>query len=114
MWRISTKWTTAPHLVGMTRNCVNARFFSSHNSIDNVIPKPFDAIPGPKPLPFIGNSREMKNNLGRFSLYLHDGFEKYGDIYRLKGMGMLNLLIIKLSLVMFNKYFSLSRTFLIY
>lgn len=53
--------------------------------------KPYSEIPGPRQLPFIGNGRQMAANSQRFWLYLHDGFDKYGDIYRLNVFGKLSM-----------------------
>ena len=50
-------------------------------------PLPFSVMPGPKALPLIGNSLELKKNFERLRLYYQEGFEKYGKIYRVKGMG---------------------------
>ena len=66
-------------------SCIISARFSSR---DAEVAKPFDAMPGHKPLPFIGNSWELKNNLSRINYYYQESFEKYGDIYRLKTMGM--------------------------
>ena len=51
-------------------------------------PLPFSAMPGPKPLPLLGNSLELKKNLENLRLYYREGFNKFGDIYRIKGIGM--------------------------
>ena len=42
---------------------VSARFPSSWKTEGGASSKPFDAMPGSKPLPFIGNSWEVNNNL---------------------------------------------------
>ena len=55
--------------------------------------KPFSEIPGPRQLPLIGNGREMAANSRRFWMYLHEGFEKYGEIYKLNAFGKLEPLI---------------------
>ena len=49
--------------------------------------KPFSAMPGPRPLPVIGNTREMLVNRNTLHLYLEQCFEKYGDIFKLKQFG---------------------------
>ena len=49
--------------------------------------KPYSEIPGPRQLPFIGNGREMVANTSRFWMYLHEGFDKYGEIYKLNAFG---------------------------
>ena len=46
--------------------------------------KPFDAMPGPKPLPVLGNLLEIKKNTKRLRYYLHEGLQKYGGIARLR------------------------------
>ena len=68
---------------------VSARFPSSLKTEGGASSKPFDAMPGSKPLPFIGNSWEVNNNLKMTQLLLLRCFENYGDVYRLKGMGTL-------------------------
>ncbi len=50
-------------------------------------PKPFSDIPGPAPVPFLGNSMELKKNYDRLQYYYHDCFEKYGSIFKLKTVG---------------------------
>lgn len=49
--------------------------------------KPFSAMPGPKPLPVVGNMRDMYNNSSTFHLYLDKCFKEYGDIFKLKIFG---------------------------
>ena len=51
-------------------------------------PLPFSAMPGPKPLPLLGNSLELNKNLENLRLYFQEGFNKFGDIYKIKGTGM--------------------------
>ncbi len=51
------------------------------------LPKPFNAIPGPAQIPLLGNSLELKGNIERLRFYIHDCFEKYGSIFRLKPIG---------------------------
>lgn len=46
--------------------------------------KPFSAIPGPKGLPLVGNSKELSANVNRIRLYYAECFEEYGDIFKLK------------------------------
>ena len=50
-------------------------------------PKPFSAIPGPKPLPLLGNLRDLIPNRGKGFLYFHECFEKYGKIFKYSIMG---------------------------
>ena len=50
-------------------------------------PKPFSAIPGPKPLPLLGNLRDFIPQEGRFFVYFHECFEKYGEIFKYSIMG---------------------------
>ncbi len=51
-------------------------------------PKPFGAIPGPKPLPIAGNIFDMRNNSKRLRLFFDECFGKYGEIFKLKVFGM--------------------------
>ena len=54
--------------------------------------KPFSAMPGPRPLPVIGNTREMSKNSDDFCKYLDQGFKKYGDIFKLHLFGKSEIL----------------------
>jgi len=49
--------------------------------------KPFSAIPGPVEVPFLGNSLALKRNIERLRFYIHDNFNKYGEIFKLKPLG---------------------------
>ena len=51
--------------------------------------KPFNAIPGPVQVPLLGNSLELRRNIERLRLYIHECFDKYGDIFKLKSIGKL-------------------------
>lgn len=46
--------------------------------------KPFSAIPGPKPLPFVGNTIAMAVNSNRYTAFHEECFKEYGDIFKLK------------------------------
>ena len=50
-------------------------------------PKPFSAIPGPKPLPLLGNLRDIIPNRKRAFVYFQECFEKYGEIFKLSIKG---------------------------
>ena len=52
--------------------------------------KPFSAIPGPKPLPIIGNVVELNANIKRYNLYTDECFREYGDIFKFSYFGKLN------------------------
>lgn len=43
--------------------------------------KPFSAVPGPRPLPFLG---DMSVNMHRIPAYHDECFKKYGEIFKLK------------------------------
>ena len=51
--------------------------------------KPFNAIPGPKPLPVIRNLLEFKRNSGRLFVYLEECHKKYGSLFKLEAPGQL-------------------------
>ena len=50
--------------------------------------KPYSEIPGPKPLPLLGNSLQMRANRNRLRHYFYDGFQEFGDIYKLDIFGL--------------------------
>ncbi len=58
---------------------------------DELLPLPFQSMPGPKPLPIVGNSLELKRNLARLRMYFQESFKEYGDIFRVKTVGRLCL-----------------------
>lgn len=49
--------------------------------------KPFSAIPGPKPLPLVGNMVIMGAHVNRFTAFQEQCFKKYGEIFKLKLLG---------------------------
>ncbi len=49
--------------------------------------KPFSAVPGPRPLPILGNTIEMRKNQERSYLYHEECFLHYGEIFKLRTMG---------------------------
>ena len=49
--------------------------------------KPFSAVPGPKPLPIIGNMIVMRKNRYRNRLYFEECFMKYGEIVKISIIG---------------------------
>jgi len=50
-------------------------------------PLPFNAMPGPKPIPVMGNALQLKQNVHRLRTYYEECFKKYGDIFRVKALG---------------------------
>ena len=51
--------------------------------------KPFSAVPGPRPLPILGNLIEMRKNQERLRLHYEECFLQYGEIFKLRVMGKL-------------------------
>ena len=49
--------------------------------------KPFEAIPGPKPLPVLRNLLEFRRNSKRINQFLGECYEKYGEIFKLEAPG---------------------------
>ena len=50
--------------------------------------KPFSSLPGPTPLPLLGNTRELMANSNRFlGSYMDESFKKYGDIFKVSAVG---------------------------
>ena len=64
-------------------------YLSSHGDTP---PKPYSAIPGPKPWPILGNALEMNAKRYHWKEYLLEGFKKYGDIFKLNAFGMHTLM----------------------
>ena len=67
---------------------------SSHDVVESTAKppqdvKPFSAIPGPKPLPVLGNLLEFRKNSTRMSQFLGECYEKYGEIFKLEMPGRL-------------------------
>ena len=50
--------------------------------------KPFSAIPGPKPLPVIGNLLDFSRNSKRLNEFFGECYQKYGQVYKLEAPGM--------------------------
>lgn len=79
-------------LASIIRHRIQSAFslVSIHNLSTNASPKPFSSIPGPKPIPFLGNVKElkeiMKGNAGKDN-HFHQLANKYGDLYRLCMIG---------------------------
>ncbi len=58
--------------------------------------KPFNSIPGPKPLPLLGNLLDIvrvRRRGQRFSDFNYEGLEKYGGIMKLLIPGVLHSLL---------------------
>ena len=65
--------------------------------------KPFREMPGPRPLPILGNFLEVKRNLSQLAMYYHQCLKEFGGIFKLRFPGgekpintLFNLLIIYL------------------
>ena len=46
--------------------------------------KPFREMPGPRPLPILGNFLEVKRNLPRLAMYYHQCLKEFGRIFKLQ------------------------------
>ncbi|KAG2373389.1 hypothetical protein C9374_012255 [Naegleria lovaniensis] len=68
-------------------------YHSSLGSTNKTPPKPYEEIPGPKPLPILGNLLDLLKHKGIPSLYFYELCEKYGDIVRLSMPGKRMVLI---------------------
>ena len=90
-WKIDSSMLKAYRLVSSLPSCSlplqKQCYLCSHGDAP---PKPYSAIPGPKPWPILGNVLEMSANRSYFQTkYIHEGFKKYGDIYKLDAFGMI-------------------------
>ena len=67
--------------------CVSVQAYKGRKSEQSSEIKPFSAIPGPKPLPVIGNLLDIKRNLPSMRLYVERCIKEYGGIFKLKYPG---------------------------
>ena len=49
--------------------------------------KPFNAIPGPKPLPVLRNMLDFRRNSSRLTSFWRECYEKYGEIFKMEAPG---------------------------
>ena len=57
--------------------------------------KPFREMPGPKPMPVLGNLWEVNKNLPKLAMYYHQCLKEFGGIFKLHlPGGRLNLILI--------------------
>lgn len=49
--------------------------------------RPFREMPGPRPLPILGNFLEVKRNLPQLAMYYHQCLKEFGGIFKLRFPG---------------------------
>ena len=53
--------------------------------------KPFNAIPGPKPLPVLRNLLDFRRNSSRLTTFWRECYEKYGEIFKMEAPGRIRM-----------------------
>ena len=74
----------------LSRTSTTTAAASQQNELEVEV-KPFSSIPGPKPLPVVGNLFELSRNINGLQDYYGDCFKKYGDIFKYHALGLLNV-----------------------